>query len=169
MSLGPDQVQAIALRAFAAVLRHDPDFEYREVMRWYSREFSTPLAAVADLPQEEVWQHWYEDQYQRLRQPAAGVGDGRAEASFHQAGILLVRTDADVIAERRREAEGVASADDFAAEVAADERAAATRAAQDISRGLAELRDAVQTLRPLTFDIDPQDDPLAGNLPLTPR
>ena len=38
----------------------------RRIFRWYSKNFSTPLHEVADLPLEDVLQAYYEDTYERL-------------------------------------------------------------------------------------------------------
>lgn len=52
-----DSIQVLALKAL-----DDPDWNafYREVSRWYSRTFATPLHEVSSLPVVEVLTHYYE-------------------------------------------------------------------------------------------------------------
>lgn len=57
---------AIRLRALRAVLRPDDAYHLRVVMRWYSKTFFTPLREVEELPLEEIWQAYYEEQYANM-------------------------------------------------------------------------------------------------------
>lgn len=49
-----------------AVLRPNADYFERKVMRWYSKTFSTPLSEVEELPLEDVFLAYYEEQYADL-------------------------------------------------------------------------------------------------------
>lgn len=67
MSDSLDYIDAIRLKALRAVLDPDASAWFRSVMRWYSREFSTPLKEVADLDIEEVLVAYFEEQYSSLK------------------------------------------------------------------------------------------------------
>lgn len=48
------------LKAANAILNDTPDYFYRKVCRWYSKNFHTPLMQVFGLPYHHVLQHYYE-------------------------------------------------------------------------------------------------------------
>lgn len=53
------------LKAVQALLHDTPDFFYRKVCRWYSKEYHTPLIQVYDLPYHHVLQNYYEAQFDK--------------------------------------------------------------------------------------------------------
>ena len=59
-----NSIQVLALKAI-----EDPDTEdvYRQICRWYSREFSTPLTIVEDMDPIYVLRHYFEIRYRDLR------------------------------------------------------------------------------------------------------
>ena len=59
-------LKEIQLGAMGAVVRRDYDSLIRHVSRWYSREFSTPLSEVEDIPLDDLFQAWYEDKYEEM-------------------------------------------------------------------------------------------------------
>jgi hypothetical protein len=66
-------LQVIALRAaasgrpeFISKLEPDGDYFIRKVFRWYSKEFSTPLHEVLELPLDDVLTHYWESQYEQM-------------------------------------------------------------------------------------------------------
>jgi hypothetical protein len=61
-----DDLHAIALAALRAVIDEDPEYRMRRIMRWYSREFHTPLHVVEELPTEDVLQAFFECQFESL-------------------------------------------------------------------------------------------------------
>jgi len=48
------------LKALEGILLKTPEYYYRKICRWYSKEFSTPLKGVYDLPMDFVLEHYYE-------------------------------------------------------------------------------------------------------------
>lgn len=58
--------EAIKIQSLRTVLRPDDDYNVRSVMRWYSREFNTPLGEVYDLPIEEVLRDYFECEYEKM-------------------------------------------------------------------------------------------------------
>ena len=62
-----DHLRNIRLVALKNVLV-GPDFDaqWRTISRWYSRQFSTPLDRIDDLPRIDIWRHYYEDLYENL-------------------------------------------------------------------------------------------------------
>lgn len=147
----------IRVEAFAAVLRGDDDFQYREIMRWYSREFSTPLPQVEELDREDVLQHYWECHYVEAQE--------KDPEGFFRQGALLVRTDLEIERDERSvlmRGDVTMEADDYAAKVAAEEAARDSRealqAAEVVGKGLEAV---VEALRAVGGD----EDGLAGNLP----
>jgi hypothetical protein len=68
-------LQLIALRAaasarpeFADKLEPDGDYFLRKVFRWYSKEFSTPLHQVLELPLDDVLVNYWESQYEEMEE-----------------------------------------------------------------------------------------------------
>jgi hypothetical protein len=59
------ELQVLALQAVES-----PTWEdwYRRLCRWYSKEFSTPLAEVYGLAEEEVIRAYHEDQFFAMKQ-----------------------------------------------------------------------------------------------------
>lgn len=57
---------AIRILALHAVIKEDEDFKLRQVFRFYSREFNTPLHEVKDLPIEEVLAAYFESKYEDM-------------------------------------------------------------------------------------------------------
>lgn len=62
-------IDAIRTRALRAVVKPDMAASMRRVFRWYSREFSTPLAQVESLPLEDVLTAYFEDLYSNMEEP----------------------------------------------------------------------------------------------------
>lgn len=61
MSITP--IDAIQLIAAEAVDSDTYDAWYKSICRWYSREFSTPLPQVEEMPEEEIFRVYYEDAF----------------------------------------------------------------------------------------------------------
>lgn len=47
---------------------------YASICRWYSREFSTPLPQVEDMPEETILKTYYEDAFWSLSQNQTDTG-----------------------------------------------------------------------------------------------
>lgn len=60
-------IQAVQILAMEAVLSDTDEYRMRDICRWYSGEFSTPLHIVEDLPFEYVLQHYYEAVYAKMQ------------------------------------------------------------------------------------------------------
>jgi hypothetical protein len=61
-----DELHAIALDAMRAVMNGDEEYQTRRILRWYSREFHTPLHVVEDLPLEDVYRQFFESNFEGL-------------------------------------------------------------------------------------------------------
>lgn len=59
-------LDGIRIRALAGVMDPDEEYTLRDIFRWYSREFSTPLHEVEGLPLESILINWFEVQYAEL-------------------------------------------------------------------------------------------------------
>lgn len=57
---------ALQLSAMAAALKPDREAWFRGICRWYSKEFSTSLLDVYDLPTEHVLQEYYESRFEEM-------------------------------------------------------------------------------------------------------
>src|ERR1700690_4567872 len=62
-------VQDIKILAAHAVVNKDQDYLLRNLVRWYSAKFATPLHEVEELPFEDVLQTYYEVQYEEMNEP----------------------------------------------------------------------------------------------------
>lgn len=62
-----DYIDAIRLKAMRAALDPDAAAWFRSVMRWYSKEFSTPLHQVEDLNVEDILVAYFEEHYSQLK------------------------------------------------------------------------------------------------------
>lgn len=60
--------EAIRLQSLKTVMRPDEDYHLRSVMRWYSREFHTPLDQVYGIPVEEVLRDYFECKYEEMEE-----------------------------------------------------------------------------------------------------
>ena len=62
-----DLTRIVRLQSLVDVERgSDPGYLFRFIYRWYSREFSTPLHEVENLPTEDVLRHYFEVKYEDL-------------------------------------------------------------------------------------------------------
>ena len=61
-------VKELQILALKAVEMPSWDDWYRRICRWYSKEFSTPIADVYGLAEEEVFQSYFEDQFYTMKQ-----------------------------------------------------------------------------------------------------
>lgn len=52
-----------------AVIQRPAEYHIREIFRWYSETFHTPLKEVDTLPFDEVLQHYFERHYRDLEGP----------------------------------------------------------------------------------------------------
>ena len=60
-------LRLVTLKGIADESLHlDNDAQWRMISRWFSREFSTPLKDVDDLPQLDVIRHYLEDSYLKM-------------------------------------------------------------------------------------------------------
>jgi hypothetical protein len=56
-------LDAVRLLALKAVLKPDTEDHLRQIFRWYSKTFSTPLHVVEGLPLDNILRTYYEDMY----------------------------------------------------------------------------------------------------------
>lgn len=98
---------------FGAEDQKEDGYRLRQIFRWYSREFSTPLHEVEDLPLVQVLTHYFESMYEEL-----GEADGPAAvAATEREELLLRETLAERKARESQEAVEDVEADAFEREV----------------------------------------------------
>jgi len=61
-----DILEAIKAKALNSVLKRDGDYNGRFVRRWYSRTFHTPLHIVERIPTLDLFEHYYESEFEAL-------------------------------------------------------------------------------------------------------
>jgi len=67
-----DHIHAICLSSLLAVINaedensDDQEYQTRRILRWYSREFHTPLHVVSTLPLDDVFQAFFETHFEGL-------------------------------------------------------------------------------------------------------
>jgi hypothetical protein len=61
-----NNIKAIKTLAMAAVVSENDDYNLRYVQRWYSKEYSTPLADVEDIPVPDLLQTYFEVRYEDM-------------------------------------------------------------------------------------------------------
>jgi hypothetical protein len=61
-----DLYKAIRTIALREVMKETGEYQVRNVQRWFSKTFHTPLLQVEELPLEYVLQHFYESRYEDL-------------------------------------------------------------------------------------------------------
>jgi hypothetical protein len=118
-----DLFKAIRLCAFGAVKNKDSEYLLRYICRWYSREFSTPLAEVYDIPLEELLQHFFECRYEDM-------GDEELEAEA----ALLRETQAERLEREAREREAAMADDEFFRQVKEEARQQALKNPVDLNK-----------------------------------
>ncbi len=59
-------IESIQKTALLAAIRPDGDAVLRNLFRWFSKTFHTPLADVEEMPIEYILQHYFESQYEEL-------------------------------------------------------------------------------------------------------
>lgn len=61
-----DIYQALKTEAFYNYFNKNDEYFYRKICRWFSKEFSTPLMQVYEIPWEEVLLNYYEHSLDNL-------------------------------------------------------------------------------------------------------
>lgn len=79
-----DYYKTLRILAMREVTRDasTPEYALRRIMRWYSKEFSTPLHVVNDLPLHDVLTHYYEANYENLSEDNDKLIDEMRELSM---------------------------------------------------------------------------------------
>jgi hypothetical protein len=106
-------LKATRLLAMLSVDKKDPDYVYRFIMRWYSREFATPLHEVEELPVEDVLLHFFECRYE-------GMEDHDLDEEIED----LCMSDAQRVAKEEEKRVAAEADDAFEREIAAEAAAA---------------------------------------------
>ena len=129
-----DMVGDVKVVAMSDVVRSTPEYNFRFILRWYSREFHTPLHLVSTLPLEDIVRAYYEVKYEDMPE----------HEREHEIGLLL-ETPEELrerqLQEDREEAEALefakeAQAQEAEATTPAEKLAAATNRFQQISSAL---------------------------------
>ncbi|MDE1868157.1 MAG: hypothetical protein KGI08_10675 [Thaumarchaeota archaeon] len=53
--------EALEINAMKSVINPDEEAKIRQILRWYSKTFHTPLHECYDLPFDEILTHYYEE------------------------------------------------------------------------------------------------------------
>ena len=61
-----NRYRAIQTIALNDIIKGTNSSQIHHIMRWWSREFSTPLHLVEELPLDYILQHYYEDCYENM-------------------------------------------------------------------------------------------------------
>ena len=90
-----DRLRAIQIIALKEVLsdKQSQDFQLRSIFRWYSKTFHTPLHIVEELPEFDILQAYFEDQYEQLNQSDQG------QANIQKLIEDLSKTDEELLLE----------------------------------------------------------------------
>lgn len=169
-----DFVQAIRLKAMAAVISADPgwDARFRHIARFLSKEFSIPLTEVYDLPLDFVLLHYYEARFESME-----------EEDLYREARVLIKTPEELDYEEQLERE---SEDEFynqAVEKAKSLQGKRLETVKKVNRMTEELgaRDGLETqavavrspealpdLQPIEFNLseDPEFEKLMNGDPL---
>lgn len=102
---------ALRLQALKAVMAPDEEANLRYIMRWYSRNYHTPLHVVETLPLEDIYQTFYEHTYEELD-----------EADRKQELADLLETPEEKRAKERAKDEERAEIFEYARQIAEQER-----------------------------------------------
>ena len=63
-----DTIRALQLIALKNLLgEQSEEARWRQICRWYSKTFATPLHVVEDLPRLDILQHYIEENYENLQ------------------------------------------------------------------------------------------------------
>jgi len=60
--------KALKLICLKSVLQPDGEYRIREIFRWYSKTFHTPLHEVGDLPLEDILIAYFESMYENMEE-----------------------------------------------------------------------------------------------------
>lgn len=115
-----NSLKATRLLAFRAVDKKEPEYVLRYIMRWYSREFFTPLHVVEELPIDDILTHFFECRY-----------EGMDEHELEEEGEDLRMTPAEALA--KEEAEEAAAEEDDEFEREAQEEASRQEATKPVT------------------------------------
>lgn len=114
--MADDLLKATRVLAMHAVEKKPPEYVYRFIMRWYSREFHTRLDEVEDVPVEDVLQHYFECRYEDM-----------ADEDRQEEREDLLMTPEQRAAKDREERVAQADDDDFFRKIQEEARAAAAK------------------------------------------
>lgn len=78
-----DFYKSLRILALAEVVKEEPGSAYsiRQVFRWYSEKFHTPLHLVDELPLHDVMQHYFESNYEKLKDSPGALQEELIELS----------------------------------------------------------------------------------------
>lgn len=75
--------KALQVLALREVIKKEPSPAYRmrQIFRWYSETFHTPLHLVEELPLFDIMRHYYEANYEKLKEDPVGLQEELIELS----------------------------------------------------------------------------------------
>ncbi len=120
-----DIFTAIRVHAYADVLSDKPtsDYRIRQIFRWFSEKFHTPLYDVYELPIYDVLQHYYEVHVEQLAAATDNESAEQLKQELRELGMtpeeLRAWKDEEEAFEREVDEEAAAVAKKIAAKTAA--------------------------------------------------
>jgi hypothetical protein len=99
-------IESIQKTALLAAIEPDGEAVLRNLFRWFSKTFHTPLADVEEMPIEYILQHYFESQYEELE-----------NEDKHNLIIFLLESKEEREARKKRESQ---EEDDFIKEAEAE-------------------------------------------------
>jgi len=143
--------EALRLRAMRSVLKPDSDYQIRNVLRWYSKTYHTPLHFVETLPLEAIFTAFYEEQYEKMSEE-----DREAELQ------ALLETDEQRIAREKRKDEEEASEYEFfnlTAKASAEKKSPAKDVISKIPDRFDQLSQSLKDFNDKLEALDPKPPP----------
>jgi hypothetical protein len=89
------------LRAMQEVIDQSDGFLWRQIQRWYSKTFSTPLSEVEALETECLLQHYFESKYADLPFAERVLELGDILETSEEARVRQLREDEELVEELR--------------------------------------------------------------------
>lgn len=139
--------KAIQLHALACVLDEDFDDNYRlrQLLRWYSIKFTTPLHEVYQLPIPFVLEHYYECQYENEK-----------PQDLEKTRELLLETEKEKEEREKKEEMERLEDEEFAKLAAEEEVKKVADPIQTIQTAAKALSDSLENMKSMDLSLFPE-------------
>lgn len=105
------KISDVRLLALHNVLKGNPEYYHRRICRWYSEKFATPLEHVYDIPNDDIYLHYFEcyfeglNEAERQEEVKESLKTPEQVAQEEKDQILQSISDAEFFKKAQREAE----------------------------------------------------------------